>query len=329
MAVDGASYPEGGPDSRTKVLFIAGWMRSGSTLLDTLLGEFDGFLSTGELASFWSRGLIKGRQCGCGAKIIDCPLWSQVLDGMYEGRKEAIEDARRTMLAQDRAVRLRYFPRLLAQRQHRTPTWGPLRCYLGATGRLYRTMREITGKRVIVNSSKLPQEAALLPLLPNVDPYLLHLVRDPRAVAYSMSRTAMLQTSPSDPVRMPRASAASSAVGWTRINLGTEMARLRYDPGHTKVVRYEDLTERPLDTLASIAEFVGEPHLGIEVEGENTIELHGNHTVWGNAARFKRGPVRIRQDDEWMKKLSPSNRVVVTMLASPLLIRYGYSFATG
>ncbi len=37
-----------------RVLFIAGPGRSGSTLLDLLLGQIDGFTSTGELRLIWN-----------------------------------------------------------------------------------------------------------------------------------------------------------------------------------------------------------------------------------------------------------------------------------
>ncbi|MBA3432215.1 MAG: hypothetical protein H0U16_12145, partial [Actinobacteria bacterium] len=50
-----------------KVLFIMGWTRSGSTILDNLLGEVEGFFSTGELHYLWRRGLLEGRLCSCGA----------------------------------------------------------------------------------------------------------------------------------------------------------------------------------------------------------------------------------------------------------------------
>jgi len=36
----------------TKVLYIAGWGRSGSTILDNVLGQLDGCFSTGELNYF-------------------------------------------------------------------------------------------------------------------------------------------------------------------------------------------------------------------------------------------------------------------------------------
>ena len=52
---DGAGNP-------TTVLYVAGAGRSGSTLLDNLLGQIPGFFSAGELRYVWERGLIDGRQ---------------------------------------------------------------------------------------------------------------------------------------------------------------------------------------------------------------------------------------------------------------------------
>ena len=51
---------------RTRVLVIGGWGRCGSTLLDMLLGEIDGFVSAGEVRELWLRGCVEDRPCGCG-----------------------------------------------------------------------------------------------------------------------------------------------------------------------------------------------------------------------------------------------------------------------
>jgi len=49
-----------------KIILIAGHSRSGSTLLDRLLGEMDGFVTVGELRCLWIRGLREDQLCGCG-----------------------------------------------------------------------------------------------------------------------------------------------------------------------------------------------------------------------------------------------------------------------
>ena len=57
---------DGGEGTRTRVLVVGGWGRCGSTLLDMLLGQIDGFVSAGEVRELWLRGCVEDRPCGCG-----------------------------------------------------------------------------------------------------------------------------------------------------------------------------------------------------------------------------------------------------------------------
>lgn len=52
-------------NEKIKVLYLAGWSRSGSTILSNILGEINGFFSTGEITYIWQRGLIINKLCGC------------------------------------------------------------------------------------------------------------------------------------------------------------------------------------------------------------------------------------------------------------------------
>ncbi len=62
-----------------KVVYVVSGTRSGSTVLDTVLGGIDGWFSSGELRFLWERGLLEGRRCGCGEPVTSCPVWSEVL----------------------------------------------------------------------------------------------------------------------------------------------------------------------------------------------------------------------------------------------------------
>ena len=62
-----------------KIILIAGHSRSGSTLLDRLLGEMDGFVTVGELRCLWIRGLIDDQLCGCGAAFQSCEHWRGIV----------------------------------------------------------------------------------------------------------------------------------------------------------------------------------------------------------------------------------------------------------
>ena len=315
--------------SSTKVLFIGGWTRSGSTLLDILLGAVDGFLSTGELSSFWERGLIKGRQCGCGRRVRECPVWTSVMEDAFASVDEHVRRAEEIVAWQREAVRLKHLRRLLSYEPGVSEPWEPLERYIEVADALYRATARVTDARVIIDSSKNVQDAAVLRLLPSVDAYLVHLVRDPRAVAHSMQRKVMLQADEEDPVNMPRSSPASSAAGWMRVNLGAEMVRRRYGPDRSTRVRYEDLAADPRATVGSLARFAGEELTGVDFLDERTVMLPGNHTVWGNSSRFRTGRLEVRNDDEWTRKLSRSGRVVPTIVSLPLLPRYGYPILVG
>lgn len=309
--------------TRPKVLFIGGWTRSGSTLLDILVGAHDGFFSTGELSSFWERGLVKGRQCGCGRRVRECPVWTAVMDEAFGSVDEHMRRAVEVMRWQRESVRLKHVRRLLSY-PSRAGRWEPLERYIEVLDALYRGIAGVTGARVVVDSSKNVQDAAVLRLLPSVEAYLVHLVRDPRAVAHSMQRKVMLQADDSDPVDMPRSSPASSAAGWMRVNIAAELVRRRYGRDRSMLVRYEDLASDPRSVVGSVARFVGEEPQGIEFLDARTIVLPGNHTVWGNSSRFRTGRLEIRSDDEWTRKLSRSGRLVPTVLTLPLLPRYHY-----
>jgi len=71
-----------------------------------------------------------------------------------------------------------------------------------------------TGARVIVDSSKVPTGGAALFQMAGITPAVVHLVRDPRAVAYSWRR----------PKRgFDRRGAAVSTWDWVRLNLAAEI----------------------------------------------------------------------------------------------------------
>ena len=64
---------------RVRILYIGGSTRTGSTVLDSLLGAFPGVFSGGELTFLWRYGVREGGRCSCGVAVVSCPVWSEVL----------------------------------------------------------------------------------------------------------------------------------------------------------------------------------------------------------------------------------------------------------
>jgi hypothetical protein len=311
---------DGGPQ---RVVYVGSWSRSGSTLLDLMLGSIPGFVSVGELRFLWDRGLIEGQLCGCGVPVPACPFWRAVLD-------EAFGPGAHPDPAELKALRERVDG--LARLPFTAGPWRPaglerdLRAFREVLGRLYRAVGRVAEASVVVDSSKYAAYGRVLAGAPNLDLRLVHLVRDSRAVAYSWTRTKRLLEVPGEERYMPLHPAWRSAAYWALENVALEL--LRPAAMRATVLRYDDLTGHP---AAAVSETLGRLGLAGDVSGLSGGRLPEgrNHTVAGNPVRLARGEVSIRPDVEWRAGLSPAARRLVGALTWPLLLRYGFPLRTG
>ena len=304
------------------VLYIGGIGRSGSTLLDRMLGQLPGFVSVGELVFLWERGVARNERCGCGVAFRECPFWTAVGERAFGGW-DAVDTA--AAIERKRMVdRNRFLPLLLAP-------WVPsrfataLRSHTEALGRVYRAIADESGADVIVESSKHVSTAALLRRVPDVDLRVVRLIRDPRGVAFSWAKEVHRPDSTSGPSVMARIGPGRAAVRWLSYNVLMEVARLGRP---SSLVRYESLVRRPAETVRELASLAGRPDLGPPsfVDGDR-IRLGVDHTVAGNPLRFRTGAIELRVDDAWTTKMSRRDRGIVTVLTWPALAGYGYRTA--
>jgi hypothetical protein len=312
--------------TRQKVLFIMGMTRSGSTVVDNVLGEVDGFFSGGEIRLIWKRGVLEHRGCGCGQALLECTVWREVLRRAYgyADRRPIDSQAAVALRTQRSALRIKHTWGLLRRHPSVPPREQLLRAYLAMVAPLYQSIGTVTGARVIIDSSKRPPDAALLRLVPGLDVYVVHLVRDPRAVAYSWRRTRG-QPDPNGPVRLATNGTIHSTSRWVYRNAAAEAVMRAVPSDRVLRLRYESFVACPAQTVRSIMRFVGEDGPGPTFSDERTIELGINHTVSGNPSRFRTGSVRIADDGEWRERQRRRHRVVATAVALPLLARYGYA----
>jgi Sulfotransferase family len=189
--------------------------------------------------------------------------------------------------------------------------------------RLYYALRKVFNCEVIVDSSKSPFYGYVLQLLEGIDPYVIHLTRDPRASAYSwLRRTA--QRGGWLPKR--HKSSLASSLTWNYRNGVVEVMgkskRFRRPP---LCLRYEDFVANPRKTLQRILSFVGATSSSLPLHDEHSLNLNIQHTVSGNPNRFKTGKIDIRADLAWTTEMKPRDRMLVTAATWPLLIKYGYA----
>jgi len=288
-----------------RVLYLAGSGRSGSTLVTTALGQIDGFFAAGELRYLWQRGLVDNRPCGCGLSFHDCPVWTAILKSVPPVEPAGV------------AARLR--SRLRMRNRLHVPAHPDDE----AIAALYRSIAEHSGDAIIVDSSKLPPYGVLLAGLPGIELKVLHVVRDPRAAAFSWRRRRALDSGGDDRL-MTRHPVWKAAMLWSVWNAVT--IRL-WGRGDYLRVRYEDLVGDPAAVIRRIASFAGAaPDAGLPFTADGLLRLSPTHSVAGNPSRHRTGGIAVTADDEWRDALPRRSHAVVTALTAPLLPRLGYPF---
>lgn len=306
------------PPSRAvpRVLYLGGLGRSGTTLIERLLGGLPGVTPLGEVVHLWERGLVFDELCGCGEPFRGCPFWRKVGDIAFGGWDTLTAN---DILERKSSIdRTRYIPLLTTRPPAR------LGRYLDLYRRVYNAVHNVTGCEVIVDSSKHASLAFCLRWADDLELRVAHVVRDSRAVAHSW--TKRVPRPDRDGSFMATLPPWATAGHWVAQNTGFEVLAGCGVP--TLRVRYEAFVDDPIGGLFEIAEFAGletAPSACAQLLDE---QAEPAHTVSGNPIRFASGRMTLRRDDAWRSGLPLHHRLLVQALTFPLLTRYQRSGST-
>src|SRR2546423_7911014 len=220
--------------SRPKVVYIMGAGRSGSTILGVSLGNCADLVYAGELDKWPARS---GRPPAPGAE--QERFWGAVrsrLDGTGEGLGPGAAQI-------DRSSAL-FRLRDLRRRRRVRPS------YRQNAAALYRAVALTAGVGRIVDTSHYPLRARELQAVADIDLYLILLVRDPHGVVSSFCRRDV----PEPTFGLLK----TNAYLWLTHILSTWVF-LRQPRERRLLVRYEDFTARPQETVARILALVASP----------------------------------------------------------------------
>jgi hypothetical protein len=288
------SHPTSSSDT-LKVIYIAGVGHSGSTLLGLLLGSHPQVFSAGELLKIpryqWGGEEFsrQRRQCMCGELARDCPVWGEVFQ----------------LLERDSHF---HSEKLKSSEPHETP----LDLMAQANHQVYKALQRVTGKGVIVDSTKKLSYLRELLRIPDIELFIVQLVRDPRAILQSTLRKRAETTD-------PKYSFKNAISSWNATH--AELLKLR-EQGHSHaVVRYEDLVEDPAAILKSLQASFG---IGFE-ESQLSFRSVQHHVLGGNSMRFRTEESEIKGDDSYKTELSLADWTLATVISYPLLKQFGYA----
>ena len=288
---------------KTKLIYILGPGHCGSTLLSRLLGEVPGFFNAGEAGyNLFAkvREETQSTPCGCGQSAGQCAFWTDIISGVSPEVQQYW-----------RRIKWLRFHFLLRSLQR---MWRPRaeRADIGSTmAGTYAEIRRKAGCRAIVDASKSTIMAALLSRSPDLELYLIHLVRHPYGLVSSFGRRESWIPTMSLPECILKA--------WWLEYTGFEMVKRRACWHRT--ILYEDLVKNPATVLGDLIEEINGRRVDLPLQQGKWLNLGSRHDLEGNPGVPRSGKLEIRPAEN---RLPSWKKHLVWLTTFPLLWRYGY-----
>jgi len=284
-------------DNKIKIIYLLGSGHCGSTLFDLIMDSHSKIAGVGELGYFpFDREKQDKFLCACRKPVSKCSFWKGVFQNIPEGIPWLEIHRKKVDFLFNRA---KYFFTIDKKKDV------DLEKYLEFNQETYQRIADLSGKRVIFDSSKIDIDRAdLLLKSDKLEMFFVHLVRDGRGVTYSY--------------KMKYGRVLSPIFRWALRNIKIEIFRRRY-PGKFIFVKYEDFCKNPEQEVKRIVESIG---LNFEPQMLDFRDKD-HHQVGGNRLKFDTSS-EIKEDLVWKDKLPLFDRLVFYTLFGWLNKYYGY-----
>ena len=165
-------------------------------------------------------------------------------------------------------------------------------------------LAEETGSSLFIDSSKDPSEFLRLALLPSYLVVPVHLVRDPRGVAWSAFRRTGI-----DPITMAR--------HWARLNRAIALLSRLTSAYPWQFVRYEDFCRDPLSVRRRLLTAAGSK---ADVEASKAV----THAMGGSPG-FSQSSDAIVPDDRWKAEMPEALQRRIMQTIGGTARKFGYT----
>ena len=284
-----------------RIVSIVGVGRSGSTMIEGYVQKHTGAVGIGELAYVWERGWQENELCGCGKPFRECDFWQAVMKDAFGALSDA--DVARYAAA-FRTARGSLTQSSASLKRPITPD--PL--FVDVSRALYRSLARQTGGKVLIDSSKIAYFTANLIAAEVGEISVLHIIRDPHGVAYSLLNPKPRPQARDGKTTMGKSTTVFHSIArWSYRN--AQASALRHASGvPSSIVAYEDFCRDPEGVFADIARVHG-------LSPRPAAEEQDWHSVSGNPIRFTDQKLTIRLDERWREKMPAHQRYIVSWLS--------------
>ena len=172
----------------------------------------------------------------------------------------------------------------------------------------------------------MPPRGYFLSLMEEFDVYLLHIVRDPRAVCWSMYRPLKKDLAKGVQRDMPGKPIIQTIKSW----LGNAVISLKIKEqlnDQYMLINYDRLIQENEVVLDEISRFTNIDFSEVAKMIKRDDEFTKFHTVAGNRLRMAE-KIKLTYDDSWKKNLSLWQKFYISILTFPLLKKFGFKVFT-
>jgi len=192
---------------------------------------------------------------------------------------------------------------------------------------LVESLQEITGAKLVLDSSKLALRLKYLLQIPRMDIKVIRLIRDGRAVSLTYTDEWSFADAADPKLRgggsgvrrePPRRDMAAAAHEWKRSNEAADCLVSQLPRSQWIEVRYEELCSQPEPTLRRLCQFLALNPDKIDLN----FRSRKQHVI-GNGMRLD-STSEIRLDERWREHLSIEDLRAFESVAGKLNRKYGY-----
>jgi len=303
-----------------EVVFIGGYGRSGSTILDILIGNFEGVVGVGELVNIYQYWIEGNDDKNINEEVH--AFWERVKHAYMKRLRERVPifavDERehfRDMQKNQKYVESIWFFLATSKRKE---------TYRVSLRSLYEAISEVSGCSTIVDSSKTAWLSAFRPRgllkVAGLSISCLHVVRHPYQVVLSMKK--------GDNVKMEKGSSDVSmlfpvlrgALGWTLANiLCFYQCRSYRAEMKSMVLQHENFVDSPMKEVSNISRFVGKDCSSLLDRMDKGEKITSKFLFSGNRVRML-GFSSVQKNKD--KHLSIFEKLICDVVTLPIRLKF-------